>query len=58
MKDWEKRIAATKKLDNTYVVVTDKGSFVCTRGSGNCFVINHSGNEEVSNHDIISYKKM
>jgi hypothetical protein len=38
MKEWEKQIAATKKLGNTYVVVTDEFAYLCEKIKGKYFV--------------------
>lgn len=38
MKDWEKRIAATKKLNNTYVVITDDFAYLCEKIKGKYFI--------------------
>lgn len=53
MKDWEKRIAATKKLDNTYVIVTDKFAYLCEKIKGKYFIKNSDKSEVKEYKEII-----
>jgi hypothetical protein len=52
MKEWENKIAATRKLDNTYVVITDKFAYLCKKTKGRYF-IKSGDNLEVKHYNEV-----